>query len=57
MKIKKFEKQMVLTKQTIANLNNGQLGIVKGGIISEPYYSCVTQCIGETCPLKYQCEG
>jgi len=61
MKIKKFKKQLVLKKQTIASLNNGQLGIVKGGIPSLPQcpvtYTCLTFCGGQTCPRKYQCEG
>jgi hypothetical protein len=42
MKPKKFETKLVLKKKTIANLGNGQLGIVKGGCV-DTYPSCQTK--------------
>jgi hypothetical protein len=54
MKTKKFEKKLVLKKKTIANLNNGQLGQVKGGLLPTRT-DCLT-CVDcptdtcETCP-------
>jgi hypothetical protein len=39
MKSKKFEKKLALNKKTIVNLNNGQLGHVKGGCV-DTYPSC-----------------
>lgn len=48
MKIKKFQKKVGLKKETVANLNSGQLGNVKGGI--ELTSNC-TFCYCDTCGL------
>jgi hypothetical protein len=51
MKSKNFKKKLVLNKKSIADLNNGQLGLVKGGMIAPPSLlplctvTCQTQCI------------
>lgn len=46
MKSKNFKKKLVLNKKTIADLNNGQLGLVKGGVIPP---SLLTDCFPK-CP-------
>jgi hypothetical protein len=48
MKTKKFSKKLALNKKTIADLNNGQLGLVKGGIIPESVL-CTPVCLTDTC--------
>jgi hypothetical protein len=49
MKPRKFKQKLSLNRKTIANLNNGELGHVKGGIKPTNYFmSCPTFC---TCPI------
>ncbi len=43
MKTKRFEKKLLFNKETIADLNNGQLADVKGGATG----TCISFCI---CP-------
>jgi hypothetical protein len=50
MKTKKFGKRLGLNKKTIANLSNGQLGNVKGGI--DTLNTDVTVC---TCIIQTPC--
>ncbi|NIM13661.1 MAG: hypothetical protein GTO45_16205 [Candidatus Aminicenantes bacterium] len=49
MKTKKFEKKLELNKKTIANLSNGQLGLVKGGDKNVPVESESECCGTNTC--------
>jgi len=44
MNSKKFEKKLVLKKETIAHLDNLELGAVRGGV--EYTHSCPTECDG-----------
>ena len=48
MKTKKFGKRLGLNKKTIANLSDGQLGIVKGGMDEPNTYVTVCTCIIHT---------
>jgi hypothetical protein len=50
MKPKKFEKKLALKKKTIANLSNGQLGNVKGGIETDPNCTIVEP-TEQSCPV------
>ena len=50
MKTKKFGKKLGLNKKTIANLSDGQLGIVKGGMptLNTNFSGCTCiPCTGE----------
>ena len=65
MKPKKFNKRLSLNKKTIADLNNGQLDNVKGGLTQEPCPGTIEPCLltqrtctCDTCPsggLRYAC--
>jgi hypothetical protein len=61
MKSKNFKKKLVLNKKTIADLNNAQLGLVKGGVIpptlSECAEKCPTNLCTETCLSQCVCTG
>jgi len=48
MKTKKFGKRLGLNKKTIANLSDGQLGIVKGGMPTLNTNVTVCTCIIQT---------
>ena len=64
MKTKKFTKKLTLNKNTIADLSNGHLGIIKGGIDNTDgdfceipptgrigcTVRCTVTCISCTCP-------
>jgi hypothetical protein len=56
MKTKNLGNRLVLNKKTIVNLNNGQLGNVKGGILTLNTYVTVCTCIQTrcTCPTQIQ---
>jgi hypothetical protein len=43
MKSKNFKKKLVLNKKTIADLKNGQLGLVKGGILEKTFLTHCAQ--------------
>jgi hypothetical protein len=49
MKTKKFGKRLGLNKKTIANLSDGQMGIVKGGILTLNTNETVCTCIQTRC--------
>jgi len=58
MKPKKFSKRLSLNKKTIADLNNGQLDNVKGGLTQNPCPGTVDCPFSYTCPsggLRGQC--
>ncbi|NIM16489.1 MAG: hypothetical protein GTO45_31135 [Candidatus Aminicenantes bacterium] len=54
MKTKTFKKKLVLNKKTIADLNNGQLGKIKGGKTGPTQLISVCVCQvpteNQTCP-------
>ena len=55
MKTKKFNKKLVLNKQTVADLRSGAMEAVRGGVITgrtDCRTECVTDCIA--CPSMIQ---
>jgi hypothetical protein len=50
MKTKKFAKKLALKKKTIANLSNGELGIIKGGT-EEPSIDICQLSVNSNCIL------
>ena len=46
MKTKKFAKKLVLSKNTVADLNGNEMKVVYGGLATNYYVSrCVTDCL------------
>ncbi len=44
MKVKKISKKLVLSKKTIANLENSELNVIQGGRTASPRGTCHTWC-------------
>jgi hypothetical protein len=52
MKLKKIERKLLLSKSTVANLDNGDLKVVRGGICtinSLPQSGCYSQAMSLCC--------
>jgi len=56
MKTKKFHKKLVLSKETVDNLNGNELKAVNGGNRTDwPYSRCVTDCLACDPTAESQC--
>jgi hypothetical protein len=56
MKTKKFDKKLVLSKETVADLNGNEMKVVYGGNRTEwPFSRCVTDCLACTPTAQSQC--
>lgn len=55
MKKMNFDKKLVVSKETVANLNPDKMQNVKGGIITFQLTICRTRCVSDcqTCDLYY----